>query len=130
MDRVDDVLKLLTQYGYDACNANLEAINITISSVEQYIKSYIHSEEIPDKLRYVVAEMAAGVFLKNKISCGEKVSDLIDFTTCNIASVSEGDVSVSYNNGGETNTASLFLNFIDRLISRDDELKHFRKLRW
>ncbi len=127
---VQDVITQLKAYGYNSTDDDTLSIRLAIEKAEEYIKNFCHLKEIPVELYNIAVEIAAGNILKTKLSIGENVNDLIDMEACNIASITEGDVSVSYNSGSDNNNVSWYTAFIDSLISRDNDLMHFRKLRW
>lgn len=129
MVKIEDVMTKLESLGYKAKDSDTAFIQLAINGVEQHIRNFCHVMNIPDELYYTAVEMAAGTLLKTKLSVGEKINDLIDFEVCNVASVTEGDVSVSYNNNGD-NSVAWFTSLLDRLCNRDNDLLCFRKVKW
>jgi len=126
---ITDVVTKLDMFGYTIQESDSGTLRLAAHSVVRYIKNFCNIKEVPSELYYTAVEMTAGVFLKTKLSIGEKVNSLIDFDLCNVSSIAEGDVSVSFGSD-KNNSTNRYIAFIDNLCNKDKELVKFRKLRW
>jgi hypothetical protein len=126
----EDVIKRLESLGYAPDENDSALIEFSMYGAIQYIKNFCNITIIPEELYYVAVDMAAGNFLRTKVSIGEPVSDNIDFDTGRTNSITEGDVSISYNYDGNTSKEAMFTALLDSLCNKDAELVTFRKLRW
>ena len=128
MIRREDIIIRLKTLGYEVNEEDNNAIEIAAENTEQYIKNYCNISEIPDELYYAAVDMAAGTMLKTKFSTGTDTCVGIDFDADGIKSITEGDISVTYSNGG--GSLSRYEKLIDSLLNRKSELIKYRKLRW
>lgn len=126
----DDVVKRLETLGYNVNDSDLTLIQLTINGVEQHIKNFCNIIDIPSELYAIAVDMAAGTLLKTKSSIGENVCDSIDFESDNVKSISEGDVSVTYNSDSSSSATAKYNALLEKLCNRDNELIAFRRLRW
>lgn len=126
----ENVVERLITLGYDINEGDVITLNFIIESVEQYIKNFCNIKEIPEELYSVAVDMAAGKLLKAKQATGVKVCANIDFDKENIKSISEGDVSITYNSDNSNSKVNKYNKLIDSLCNRDRELLAFRRLRW
>ena len=126
----DDVVKRLETLGYNVNDSDLTLIQLTINGVEQNIKNFCNIIDIPSELYAIAVDMAAGTLLKTKSSIGENVCDSIDFESDNVKSISEGDVSVTYNSDSSSSATAKYNALLEKLCNRDNELIAFRRLRW
>lgn len=124
----DDVILRLQTLGYNIDEGDNVALVYVINGTEQYIKNFCNISEIPDELYYAAVDMAAGKMLKTKFSTGTDTCEGIDFDADGIKSITEGDISVTYSDGG--GSLSRYEKLIDSLLSRKSELIKYRKLRW
>ncbi len=125
-----DVVKRLETLGYTLNDIDNGLLKLVINGVEQYIKNFCNIFDIPTELYFVAVDMAAGTLLRTKSSVGENVCDKIDFESDGIKSISEGDVSVTYNSDSSSSATAKYNALLDKLCNRDNELIVFRKLRW
>ncbi len=121
----DSVITRLKDFGVNVDESDLKSIECTILSTEAYIKNFCNIEIIPVELYYTAVDMCCGTFLKTKVSTGDvdAISPVGD-----VASITEGDVSVSYKSG--TSSGVIMRSIIDNLCNKNSELISFRKLRW
>ncbi len=126
----DDVILRLQALGYNIDEGDNVALEYVINGTEQYIKNFCNISEIPDELYYVAVDMAAGTMLKTKHSIGINVCKNIDFESDSIKSITEGDVSVTYNSDSVNSAAAKYNALLDKLCKRDKDLIAFRKVRW
>ena len=125
-----DVVERLSTLGYNLNDGDIVTLQLAINSVEQYIKNFCNITDIPVELYTVAVDMAAGTLLKTKQSLGINVCENIDFESDNIKSISEGDVSITYNSDSATSTTAKYNALLDSLCNRDAELIAFRRVRW
>lgn len=125
-----DVVERLGTLGYNLNEGDVTTLELVINGTEQYIKNFCNISEIPYELHYVAVDMAAGTFLKTKQSIGVDVCELIDFSTGDVASIKEGDVTIEFNSGGSSSAIGMFNKLTDRLCNKREELTAFRKMRW
>lgn len=126
----NDVVERLNSLGYTINEIDNGLLQLAINGTEQYIENFCNVLEVPDELYYVAVDMAAGTLLKTKSSIGENVCDGIDFKNDNIKSISEGDVSVTYNSDSSSSATAKYNVLLEKLCNRDNELIAFRRLRW
>lgn len=124
-----DVVEKLNSLGYNLNNGDELALHFAIESTERYIQNYCNIKEIPTELYSIAVEMCAGKLVKGKLDSGVKVNDLIDFEACNISSITEGDVSVSYNTDSN-NAVNRYIEMLGKMCDKDNELRRFKRLRW
>lgn len=124
-----DVVEKLNSLGYNINNGDELALHFAIESTERYIQNFCNIKEIPTELYSIAVEICAGKLVKGKLDSGVKVNDLIDFEVCNISSITEGDVSVSYN-ADSNNAVNRYIEMLDKMCNKDNELRRFKRLRW
>lgn len=125
-----DVVKRLETLGYTVNEIDNGLLQLAINGTEQHIKNFCNITDIPIELYGIAVDMAAGTLLKTKSSIGENVCDSIDFESDGIKSITEGDVSVTYNSDSDSSATAKYNALLDRLCNRDSELIAFRKIRW
>lgn len=125
-----DVVERLNTLGYNLNEGDIVTLQFAINGTEQYIKNFCNISEIPKELYYVAVDMAAGTLLKTKQGIGISTLEGIDLESDNIKSITEGDVSVTYNSDSSNSATARYNALLDKLCNRKDELIPFRKLRW
>lgn len=125
-----DVVERLNTLGYNLNEGDIVTLQFAINGTEQYIKKFCNISEIPNELYYVAVDMAAGTLLKTKQSIGVDTLEGIDLDSDNIKSITEGDVSVTYNSDSSNSATARYNALLDKLCNRKDELIPFRKMRW
>ena len=122
------VLKRLVSFGYILKEDDSWELSYVISSVENHIKNSCNTTSIPEGLSNVAVDMICGEFLMNRKNLGKlEISDL-DLTGV-ITSISEGDVSVSF----DTNSTDeeKFNQLMNHLMTKGKgDFVCYRKLRW
>lgn len=105
----------LGDMGYEVEENEYSSLSEALGRAEQSIVNMINCEKVPEELHFTLLDMAAGEYLL--AAQGKNGED-------RVKSVSEGDVSVSFDTDGEE-------ELIDRLLnSGRDELLSFRRLKW
>ena len=89
------VLRRLDLFGYEVKEADAFAIAFSVQKSEINIKNDCNITEIPEGLYPTLCDMACGDFLSTKYQTGKLNLSDIDLGGA-IASVSEGDISISF----------------------------------
>lgn len=111
--------------GYTASAADDTALVFLIGKTDDYIKNYCNIDEVPRSLEKAEADAIATEFLMTKALHGG-----LDGTGINVksvASVTEGDASVSYATG---EAGSLDVTYQAAKKQLDLDMLPFRELRW
>lgn len=124
-----DVVERLNTLGYNLNEGDIVTLQFAINGTEQYIKNFCNISDIPKELYYVAVDMAAGTLLKTKRSIGIDTLEGIDLESDNIKSISEGDVSITYNSDSSNSATARYNTLLDKLCNRKNELIPFRKMR-
>lgn len=121
-----DIINRLEQMGYTVTETDNIILKFICEKVENHIKNFCNVNEIPDGLKQVYVDMVCGEFLHEKSS----LNLLGDFNVDEaIASVTMGDVSVSYDKNASPATKLQAL--IDGLKNQKvGDLVCYRKLKW
>lgn len=122
------VAERLKTFGYEVEDTDKLSLTFVISKVEQSINNECNTTTVPTELQYAAVDMVCGEFLQSKYSMGQL--DLAGLTLSSaIASLSEGDVSISFDN--DTSDEKKLQSLIEVLKTKGkDELLCYRKLRW
>mgnify|MGYP002524803475 FL=1 len=123
--------RTLKQKGFtvDDSEETKEALEDALLRADQYIRNFCHLPDVPDGLRYVMADMACGHFLKDLYNTG-KLDELFGIES-GVSSLKIGDTQVSYNAGDASSPAVRVNAMIEDLLSgRKDELLRYRKMCW
>lgn len=128
---LESIQSRLKQFGYNVQSTDTAAIKYCMDSALSEIKSSIAQSEIPDEMTNATIDMAVGFFLQQKKMWNTaSFADLIDLDGA-VASISEGDTSVSFNNSGSKTDEQRLDEFIAFLLSEASAMySSFRKLRW
>lgn len=114
MTEIDALRERLCDMGFETEENEHDALKSALQRAEQTIMNYCNCESVPEELRFVALDMAAGEYLL----AAERTK------APGVKSISEGDVSVSF---GEDGVGAM----IDELFCRGrDEMIAFRRLRW
>lgn len=128
---MDSIKKLLEYYGYTCSIEDEGLISLMRDRTADYIKNFCNiSTPFPEELESLWTEMTVGEFLKIKMLTNPDMFEGLDFSADGVKSLTEGDVTISLNSGGEDSLTGRYRALIDRLCSRNGELIAFRKLRW
>ncbi len=126
----EQIIERLRHLGYQMTDSDLSLIGYILSDCVRYVSNLCNITEIPVALNNAIIDLVVGKFLKGKIATGVKVNDLIDFSSCGISSITEGDVTVSYNSSDPNSLVNLFMAEIDKMCNKDREFLRFRRLCW
>ena len=122
MDIMQDVIGRLADLGFDVISEQ-PALVYAIEYTRETILNDINRDEIPEGLKMTFIDMACGNYLKNMKATGQ-----IDISSSGkVSSITEGDVTVSFDNGssGDTSFDSLIQTLLTpRYVAR------YRRLVW
>lgn len=123
----------LAGLGYQITDADAPALMDSVARCEAEILSDIRHRQLPESLQYVLADMAAGTFLRDKLEAGG-LEETEEFDLSAPAkSVSEGDVSVTF--AGASDGVRCAQARFDALLERltrppEHVLAVYRRLAW
>lgn len=113
---LDALRERLSDMGFEVEENEDDSLTRAWERAEEGIKNAINCEKVPEELRFTLLDIAAGEYLlavKTK-SGGDRIK-----------SVSEGDVSVTFDEMSDTDM------LIDRLLeSGREEMLSFRRIAW
>lgn len=119
----------LAALGYTPVESDAAMLQYNIAKAELTLKHDTNRPEVPEGLLYVWADMAAGMFLKDKKASGG-LAGTYDFSAP-AKSISEGDTSVSFALADSGSFEQQFDTMLDEMIHPEDELvAAFRRLAW
>lgn len=122
------VLQRLISLGYKLEENDDWILCFAMQTVENHIKSSCNVTSIPDELLNVAIDRVCGEFLFAKKQTGQLVIEGLDLTGA-IASISEGDTSVSFVSG--TTDDDRFNQLVNYLMTKGEgDFVCFRKLKW
>ncbi len=127
---VSTVRERLEAFGYDAREEDDFSLAFCVDKVRSRIKNKAHLSSVPADLEAVAADMAAGEFLlAQKTFFPDRLAGL-DLGMA-IKQIQEGDTNTVFATGEGSLTAEQRLDaFISRLLSREGEILHYRRLKW
>lgn len=109
----EELRERLLDLGYETTETETDILERAIRRAEQTIMNTCNTETVPDELKFTALDIAAGEYL---LAAGR------DDEARGVKSVSEGDVSVEFDDTG---------SLIDELLnSGRDEMLSFRRVKW
>lgn len=127
MEMLLAVTKRLAALGYTVTEADRPELEYQIAKAETKLKISTNRLEVPQELRYIWIDMAAGMLLAEKKASGQLL-DCYDFSPA-ATSISEGDTSVSF--AGVDSAGAQFDAMLERLTTPDEDMiLAFRRLVW
>lgn len=122
------VLQRLISLGYKFEENDDWILCFAMQTVENHIKTSCNVTSIPGELLNVAIDRVCGEFLFAKKQTGQLVIEGLDLTGA-IASISEGDTSVSFVTGAtEDDRFNLLVNHL--MTKGEGDFVCFRKLKW
>lgn len=119
----------LASLGYTVVSADASALEYNIEKAETYLKVSTNQLVIPDGLKYVWVDMAAGLFLSDKKTAGS-LAATYNFEAP-AKSVSEGDTSVTFAIADTGSFEDQFDAMLSWMIHPEETLiAAFRRLVW
>ena len=124
----EDILNRLEGMGYTATMADVIILKFVSEKVVNHISNACNVFEVPEGLKQVCVDMISGDFLGEKNSLNQLDVEQFNIDDA-IASVSMGDVSVSYDKSASPATKLQAL--IDGLKNaKAGDLVCYRKIKW
>ena len=125
----DAVVKRLETLGYSATESDGAAIQFALDRAEQWIKNDTSQPEVPDGLKFVWVDMAAGLFLLDLKAAG-RFTVPAEFTAP-VKSKSMGDTSVSFAVNNALSPEEQFGEILNNMVNPSPgQLAAFRRFRW
>lgn len=125
---INEVKERLMQIGYEVKGSDDTALLFCINRVEEHIRNICNTVYIPNELHYKSIDMVCGEFLNGKLSTGELEGYSAEDNRL-IKTVSEGDTTVTYQDGGRDGYTSVS-EYIEALKSGNEELYGYRRFKW
>lgn len=127
---VSTVKERLESFGYEAGEEDGFPLAFCMDKVRSTIKSRAHLSSIPAGLEQAAVDMAAGEFLLAKKTFAPDSLAGIDLGAA-VKQIQAGDTNTVFATGEGSQTAEQRLDaFIRRLLSREAEILHYRRLVW
>lgn len=128
MDIKETVTARLAGLGYTVAGADSFMIDFAVNKAEEQIKANINWSQIPEALFYVWADLAAGLFLRDKKATGQLAG--YDFEAP-AKGITEGDTRVEFAISDSTSPDARFEALTTKLTTLDEAaLARFRRLVW
>ena len=122
------VLQRLISLGYKLEENDDWILCFAMQGVENHIKTSCNVTSIPDELSNVAVDRVCGEFLFTKKQTGQLTIDGLDLSGA-IASVSEGDTSVTFVSGAtDDDRFNLLVNYL--MTKGEGDFACYRKLKW
>ena len=116
MIEIEQLKERLSDFGFETEENEEDVLAKSIKRAEQTIINYCNCERVPQELIFVAVDMACGEYLAaTKCTKG---------TERGVKSVSEGDVSVSFDDEPVEKLAD------ELLSSGREEMASFRRMKW
>lgn len=129
MFNVDAVKERLKAFGYESAG---DAVSLAacVEKVKNSIQNKIHQNRIPPELENAAVDMAAGEFLLAKKTFAPDSLAGLDLGAA-VKQIQTGDTNTVFAAGEGSLTPEQRLDgFIGRLLARERELLHYRRLKW
>ena len=124
------VMERLRALGFEAGDGDGISLAFCVDKVRESIKSRTHLKDVPRELECIAADMAAGEFLMAKKTFAPDSLAGIDLDAA-VKQMQIGDTNTVFATGEGSLTAEQRLDaFISRLLSGQEEILHYRRLRW
>ena len=130
MFNVSTVKERLKAFGYESGEGDDFSLVFCADKVRDSIKNKTHLSSVPVDLEAVAVDMAAGEFLLAKKTFSPDSLTGLDLGTA-VKQIQAGDTNTVFATGEGSLTAEQRLDaFISRLLSREGEILHYRRLKW
>lgn len=125
---IESVLQRLVSFGCTPTKDDVFSIAFGIQKVQNHTLNQTNQEKIPDGLFEVAVDMVCGEVLLGNYLSGKLEMDNLDFDGI-VKTVSEGDTSVTFADGGQDEEK--FRQLVEWLIKgKGCDLLCYRKMRW
>jgi len=127
---ISAVTERLKALGYEAGEGDAVSLAFCIEKVRNKIKTKTHQKKLPRELEYTAIDMAAGEFLLAKKTFAPDSLTGLDLNAA-VKQVQIGDTNTVFATGEGSLTAEQRLDaLISRLLSGEEEILHYRRLKW
>ena len=127
---VSIVKERLQAFGYEAGEGDDFSLVFCVEKVRGSIKNKTHLSSVPADLEAVAVDMAACEFLLAKKTFSPDSLEGLDLGMA-VKQIQAGDTNTVFATGEGSLTAEQRLDaFISRLLSREGEILHYRRLKW
>lgn len=124
------VKERLQAFGYEVREGDGFSLAFCVEKVRGSIKNKTHLSSVPADLEAVAVDMAAGEFLLAKKTFFPDSLEGLDLSMA-VKQIQAGDTNTVFATGEGSLTAEQRLDaFISRLLSREGEILHYRRLKW
>lgn len=124
------VKERLQAFGYEVREGDGFSLTFCVEKVRGSIKNKTHLSSVPADLEAVAVDMAAGEFLLAKKTFFPDSLEGLDLSMA-VKQIQAGDTNTVFATGEGSLTAEQRLDaFISRLLSREGEILHYRRLKW
>lgn len=133
MDIYNEVIQRLHTLGATVLSNNDFSVTFAIERAQEEILNDIHHTEMPEGLRYLFIDMAAGYYLHDKKAMGQLAVSGLDFDAAPAKQIKEGDVQITFAGGadGSQTPEQRVDSLIARLTHPDPaQLNRYRRLSW
>lgn len=118
------VIDRLAQLGYEASEDEKSSLDFLISKTDKFINGYCNIEEVPTDVMLEEADYICAEYLDTKSQSGQIVDNM---GAKPVASITEGDTSVSYADSGKSASAVAKETALERLKLA---LEPYKCMRW
>jgi len=127
---VGTVKKRLESLGYQAVEGDDFSLAFCVDKVRSVIQNKAHLSSVPAGLEQAAVDMAVGEFLLAKKTFAPDSLSGLDLGAA-VKQIQAGDTNTVFATGEGSLTAEQRLDvFISRLLSREAEILHYRRLVW
>ena len=127
---VSTVMERLRAFGCETGEGDKLSLAFCVDKVRNRIKSRTHLKNVPSELENIAVDMAAGEFLIAKKTFAPDCLAGIDLNAA-VKQIQIGDTNTVFATGEGSLTAEQRLDaLISRLLSGQDEILHYRRLKW
>lgn len=131
MLNTEAVKERLKSFGYEVKTEDDFALTFCVEKVSSTIKNEINGPDVPEGLKHIAVDMAAGEFLLSKKTFAPDDIAGLDLE-CAVKQIQTGDTNTVFATGEGSMTPEQRLTaFINYLLSYGkNEFNSFRRIRW
>lgn len=127
---VSTVKERLKSFGYEAGEEDDFSLAFCMDKVRSIIMNKAHLSSVPVGMEQAAVDMAVGEFLLAKKTFAPDSLSGLDLGAA-VKQIQAGDTNTVFATGEGSQTAEQRLDaFISRLLSREEEILHYRRLVW
>lgn len=127
---VSTVKERLRSFGYEAGEEDDFSLAFCMDKVRSIIMNKAHLSSVPAGMEQAAVDMAVGEFLLAKKTFAPDSLSGLDLGAA-VKQIQAGDTNTVFATGEGSQTAEQRLDaFISRLLSREEEILHYRRLVW